>query len=718
MKKLILTYLFVIPALALLAQSSVKERGDKLMDKFNYAEALGYYEVAFEEDSTDVAVVRNIGLCLRKLGMIEKSGDWFLKAIQLGSEVPEDKLRYAEALKARMEYAKAVFWYSRFANERPDDRRTQKHIRDTKYFADLWADSLRYDVKALDINSDKPSFGIGRFNGRYIFCSAGIRDLNFDQSAFDEVPFLDVFACDLDASGEAVNASRLDGHVNSKYHDGPAFFDANFQVMYVTRNNMKGGRPVYDKSGTANLQVYAIRLQNGEWEKAEPLPFNSDEYSTGHPTLDLASSRMVFVSNMPGGYGGTDLYEVRYTREGWSAPVNLGPEINTEGNEMFPFISDDGKLYFSSDGHAGLGGMDLFESKLVSGLWAEPINLGFPINSPKDDFAIHYNDDDDFGYFSSNRGEGRTDKIYRFEKVRFMQQIIAMRFETDEDVLMTGKAVTLMNIESGAEEIMYLNGDQGLEVMVNAGEGIKVYLGEGEARGTEPVYIYSAPDELEDTYVTVDVIQLTRRALEDAGWIEALEEIDTMLAQGDTLQAKEKGAELLEMLERLRDETSYLSQDEFEAFTESDLLDSSDLSSLMANNNEELERKNDELRSYELNNIYFGFDSHRLNAAEREKVTALHDILNEDASAQVVIKAHTDSRGNEDYNLLLSMRRAKSVEKALMDMGVSKERFRIAWVGEKELFIDCESRDCDESDHALNRRVEILFVSDLTALNR
>lgn len=226
----------------------------------------------------------------------------------------------------------------------------------------------------------------------------------------------------------------------------------------------------------------------------------------------------------------------------------------------------------------------------------------------------------------------------------------------------------------------------------------------------------SQPSQAEPTEY-LGTIEILRSALEEAGIIEPVIE-EVLAAFPDSTSADDDGEALIAMLERLRDETHYLSQSEFEDFTESQLMDDSQLNNLVMSQDDHVRKRNDDLRTFELNNIYFGFDSFKLSAAARDQVAALHEMLSEDEGLQMVIKAHTDSRGNEDYNLLLSMRRAKCIEKALTKMGASPQRFRIAWVGEKELFVNCEEQDCDESDHALNRRVEVVFVNGNTAFNR
>lgn len=1001
--------------LSISAQNSLLEEGDYYFDKFNFPEAMQFYLEAYQGDSVNPYIARHIGLCMRKLGMLEGSAQYFFKAIELTADTPEDMLHYAEALKSKADYAKAIFWYAQYAAERPDDRRAQKHILDTRYFQDLWADSLKYSIKRLAINSDKPSFGMCKFNEKYIFSSAGIRTSSLQQATQEEIPYLDVYSCTLNDEGEAMNAELIEGNVNSTYHDGPAFFDATRNTMFVTRNNIKRGKPVYDQSGTANLKVYSMAFIADSWAKAQDLPFNSDDFSVGHPCVNDAGDLMVFVSNMPGGFGGTDLYKVEMQGDEWGQPENLGPIINTEGNEMFPFISPQGYLYFSSDGHAGLGGLDIFVSESSMYGFSEPNNIGFPINSPQDDFSIFYDENAEAGYFSTNRGS--VDNIYRFDVVNFVQQIVAMtfenengndlagknvtlrwleaqtdstiildetgsmqvlvekgnnfevylgngasrssepiaRFSTDEvlqdtyinlgkvsiskEVLenhenldkvkelialtleneygvdLAGKSITLTSVDEQTESILVLDESASFEVAVEkdntfeiylgsgtskskepiatfktdntledffvkngainvneealreagylekltelialtlkndygvdlAGENItltwvdeqtdtileldesasfevavakdnnfEIYLGSGKSRSKEPIATFTTDNEMKDSLIEEGVVQVSRDALEEAGYLEKLAQLiaitleneygvdlagekitlthleaqtDSILSldekssfeilaeknnnfevylgdgdsrsdepivtlstnellddafinmgnvkvsrealqdagyleqvaqliaatmEDDSLGMAQAGENIRQMLTRLRDETNFLSSTEFDELTSSELLDDSELQRVVAVQTEELKEKNQQLKEFKLNNIYFGFDKFDIQSSEKQKVEALMKILNEDSSVNVVIKAHADSRGNDDYNLLLSMRRAQSIQKHLEKQGIDPSRFQIAWVGEKEPLVNCANQGCSEEDHAQNRRAEILFVS-------
>ncbi|WP_346321081.1 hypothetical protein [Chitinophaga sp. YIM B06452] len=198
--------------------------------------------------------------------------------------------------------------------------------------------------------------------------------------------------------------------VNDRLNDGPVAFNQRQDTMYITRNGRSSG-----KNKTDRLQIQTLIYRYGNWLPAVSLPFNSGEYSTGHPALHPQGSLLYFVSDMPGGMGGKDIYYALKTDSGWSAPQNAGPLVNTPGNEMFPYFAPDGTLYFSSDGRGGQGGLDLFSIRLSGNMPSgEALNLGAPVNSPQDDFGIWLNNDGRTGYFSSNRYG--TDDVFEMRR--------------------------------------------------------------------------------------------------------------------------------------------------------------------------------------------------------------------------------------------------------------------------------------------------------------
>jgi outer membrane protein OmpA-like peptidoglycan-associated protein len=704
---LVLVFALAICNVQTAAAQRALDRANGLYDKFNYAEALDEYLYLLPRDSNNVQLLRQIGNCYRKLGLLQQSAEWYERVINNDAVTADDQRYYAEALKACGQYESAMFWYRKYAADRPDDRRAQLHLQDPNYFERLLTDSLRYELLHLEINSDKPSFGMGSFNERFVFSSVGISDHSGSSNTHSELTYLDIYVCDLDANGEAINAAPLSGQVNCEYHDGPAFFDATTQTMYVTRNNMKGGRPVYDKSGSANLRIYGFVWSDNDWVSVPDLPFNSNEYSAGHPTMDARGHFMIFVSNMPGGYGGTDLYIAYREGEGWSNPENLGPYINTEGNEMFPFVNPTGTLFFSSDGHAGLGGMDVFSSahrRMGEGIqFDRPTNLGSPINSSADDFGIFCDRDNEVGYFSSNRGGLGKDNIFRYKLKTFTHQVVAANFTTRESVTLAAKQITLMNLTTGRDSLMRLDETGSFRAMLKSGENYEVYIGSGTKRSAAPVLRFAIDEKLIETYRYLGGYEIDKTPLLAAGFMQ-----ERSLAMPVLALQEPKGQGIRERLADLKDKSKLLSNEEFDALSTANLIDESELISLIDFHAEATDSLNRAFREQRLNNLHFGFDSYAIRSVERQKIAALVSILQDAPSAEVVIKAHTDSRGDENYNLLLSMRRAKSIEKALIDRGIEPNRVRIAWLGASELLVDCETQPCTAKDHGLNRRAEIV----------
>jgi outer membrane protein OmpA-like peptidoglycan-associated protein len=218
--------------------------------------------------------------------------------------------------------------------------------------------------------------------------------------------------------------------INSKFHEATPVFTKDGKTIYFTRNNFNKGKKGKDSDRITLLKIYKASLVNNRWVNTSELPINSDNYSTAHPTLSPDEKTMYFASDMPGTHGQSDLWKVKINEDGsFGVPENLGPQINTEGKETFPFLSNENELYFASDGHPGLGGLDIFVSKMnSSGSFDDPVNIGAPANSPQDDFAYIIDSKTRKGFLTSNRDGGNGyDDIYKFLETRKLicEQIVS-----------------------------------------------------------------------------------------------------------------------------------------------------------------------------------------------------------------------------------------------------------------------------------------------------
>jgi peptidoglycan-associated lipoprotein len=269
---------------------------------------------------------------------------------------------------------------------------------------------------------------------------------------------------------------KLDG-LNGAYHEATAVIAPDKNTMYLSRSNYDGKRLGKDGENTSNLQLnYSIKNENGDWSAPAPLPFNDAHYTFVHPTLSADGKTMYFSSDMQGGFGGMDLYMTQLEATNWSKPVNLGPSINTSGDDVFPFLKSADSLYFSSDAHAGLGGKDILYSVKRGGNWSAPYHLSYPINTAADDFGVSIDANGKTGYLSSNR-DG-SDKIYSFEI--FNPELAIQGLVADKMSMLPVKnaKITLMNITDGTEEVFYSDENGEFRIPLLPGKNYRVKVDE------------------------------------------------------------------------------------------------------------------------------------------------------------------------------------------------------------------------------------------------
>lgn len=285
------------------------------------------------------------------------------------------------------------------------------------------AQSQNYSIKNLEVNTEYSDFGVTYFgeNNAVFASSKKVKGARNRTWYLNKQPFLELYSGTVSETGEIDNADLFSKKLNTKVHESNVSFTKDLKTVYFSRDNFENGRKFKDSEGWIRIQLFKADVnEEGEWVNVVKLPFNSDEFDTGHPSLNANETKLYFTSNRPGSLGMTDIWVVDINADGtYSDPINLGPKVNTTRQEMFPYIDSNNVLFYSSNGlKDGKGGLDLYAVKVANneGL-DEPKNLGEPLNSPKDDFGLVYQKGKKSGHFTSNRLGGKgDDDIYYFEE--------------------------------------------------------------------------------------------------------------------------------------------------------------------------------------------------------------------------------------------------------------------------------------------------------------
>ena len=410
------------------SKSKLLQAAEANFDKMWYAEAARFYELALSKDKDifSSGTLQRAGDAHYFIGNIERANHWYNLRYEKYQDdfSSEDIFRYSHSLKGTGKYARAkklMRIYNGMGNNlASDDELISRPTTSEMVLDKILETNTKFDIKNLSINSEYSEFS-PMFYGdeNVVFSSAkDTAFLNTRRFKWNNQPFLDLYVAKInEESQELKDALNFSKKINSKYHEASVTFSSDNSTMYFTRNNFDK-KLKRDKNGTNHLKIYTASKIDGEWTEPKELPFNSDSYSTGHPALSPDGKQLYFVSDMPGSIGSTDIFVVDVLEGGkFSSPRNLGPEINTKGREMFPFVSNK-KIYFSSDGHVGLGGLDIYEASFAENGLSDVKNLGQPVNSEKDDFSYIVKEETQMGYFASNRLGGKgDDDLYSFRKL-------------------------------------------------------------------------------------------------------------------------------------------------------------------------------------------------------------------------------------------------------------------------------------------------------------
>jgi outer membrane protein OmpA-like peptidoglycan-associated protein/tetratricopeptide (TPR) repeat protein len=439
MKNLYIVFSFVIISSSIFAQNKDTKVADKLFNRFEYVAAAKEYQKLAESGKGDGYVFKQIADSYFNMFNPSEASSWYAKAIKTNQDA-ETYYRYAQMLKATGKYEEANKQMTKFASMAPNDLRAKAFKDNPNYVPAILSKTESYTVKSTSLSSDKSDFGAIMYDNTVYYSSA--RSGARKNYGWTNEPYLDIYKATMSDSGVFSEPTAIEA-LNSKWHDGTLTISSDGNTCYFSSESYK--EKEYEKVKSLNskfsqIYLYKATKSGDSWGNIKLLPFNSKGYSTGNPTLSRDGKTLYFASNRPGSIGGTDIWKVSINGDTYGTPENLGPKVNTEANENFPFIADDNStLYFASSGRQGLGGLDVFQIDLAKATDAS--NMGKPINTEKDDFAFTFNKAKNIGFLSSNRNG--NDDIFQVTPICKVDLLVVVTNKKTGEILADAKVAIL-----------------------------------------------------------------------------------------------------------------------------------------------------------------------------------------------------------------------------------------------------------------------------------
>lgn len=414
MKKIIVHITSILLLFSMLGVAQMK-KAEKQFSKFNYAKAIPAYEKVAKGKSADKqAAMIKLADCYRILNNYTKAENYYAQALSIGKVPLEVNYNYGNVLKSNNKYSEALNQYYAYLEGNENSNTAKNAIKSCQEIKYWESKPKEYEIKNIEsINTKRSEFCPVVVNNKLVFVAEKVNDIvDFETSATNNQPYLNIFSSEI-KNNEVKKEKLLSKKVNTSFHDGPITFTNDGKLAAYTRVNYIVNKK--NKNFVNRAKIYFTEVNGKSFSKPKPFIYNSDDYSCAHPALNADGTILYFSSDMPGTFGGQDIWMCKKNGDGWDKPINLGFDINTSGDEVFPSVKKDGTLYFSSNGLPGFGDLDIFSAKQLDGKWLLNRNEGLYLNSKADDFGITFLNDT-VGYFSSNREGGKgEDDIYRFK---------------------------------------------------------------------------------------------------------------------------------------------------------------------------------------------------------------------------------------------------------------------------------------------------------------
>jgi outer membrane protein OmpA-like peptidoglycan-associated protein len=721
MRKLFLTLPVVLFACLGYAQStSVKtllhnnvKKGDYFFDHFAYRNALEIYLHALEKDPGNYYLRERIGECYFKLHDPVSAELWFGALAKETDIHPEAKFEYAEALSMTGNYPESKEWFEKYLKDRPNDKLAIDKLNFLNNLSSYTEDSHRFIVAPAEFNGPHSDYGAHYFHSGIVFASSRDEDMFIKHKPFDAVnkdeSLLNLYFVDRKVTGEWEKVVPFHvEHLKTYYHEGPMAFYDNYKKGAFTQSNVKDGKPIYDANGQVNLKIYFAEVAKfGALKNIVPFEHNNDGYSTAHPSFTPDGSTMFFSSTAPGGYGESDIYYSTFVNGRWTEPVNVGANVNTREDESFPYIANDTTLYFSSNGHGTLGGLDIYVSYKRNGVFGNPVNLGSPINTNYDDFSLIADSTGRVGFIASNRPGGKgLDDIYFFIASYYFLAGNVRELSTHDDIpgakisAYNGNGDLIATVQSDSEGNFTMNLPFDQDFIIK-----------GEKDGFETPNNMTFSTRGKPFGVDSLLLPMWKQKLFTKGKVYSKETESVLPGVTVTLENVTEGRKETLVLDEkgeyvfvVKPETEY----RVEATKEGYLPGGYTLNTKGLN---EGDLQNDivlEEVYLNLEILNFAYDRSDLSAESKAKLDRIIAALKKTPGATLNIGAHADSRGTVQYNKGLTERRARAAIQYITSKGIARKRIEYTAFGETLLLNQCsDGVECPEEEHAKNRRAEL-----------
>ena len=641
------------------SQKNQLKIAEKKYEQFAYVDATEIFERLVKKGYTSADIYKKLGNAYYFQAKLVEANKWYTNLFNLTNEVEvEYYFRYADCLKAIGEYQKANELLELMFQKNVNDSRIKAFGLHKDYLNVIQHNSGRYAIENAGINSEFSDYGSTFLGSKFVFTSNRATDSNGERiHTWTNQPFSNIYYCDIKDNGNFETPTLFSKKINTVVNESTPVFTADGKTMYFTRNNFNKGKLNSSKDTSVLLKIYKAVYNGKEWTNIEELPFNSNAYSCAHPTLSIDEKKLYFASDMPGTIGQSDIYSCTIFADGsLGKPENLGPTINTEGRETYPFISADNELYFASDGHLGLGGLDIYVSKYDGKNYLEPVNVGAPVNGNSDDFAFIIDSKSKIGFFTSNRKEKSIgfDDIFKIQELKPLKLDVVVEGQiVDEE---TGKTITSDPKNNG-----------------NTPEASK----NGAPYGTAKLYDKDH-NLLAETPITKNGTYAFKNVQPNAGYFVrivkegyATNEIPLSVNEIDTQVAN---ISLRKHLNKIK--------------------------------------VGDDLRyALDISSIHYNLDSWNIRKDAEVELAKVVEVMLDNPTMKLAIKSFTDSRYTASYNLNLSEKRSQAAKKWLIAHGINSKRITAKGYGETNLVNHCKDGvPCSEKEHEKNRRSEFIVT--------